>query len=278
MAKKNNSVMGYGFIALMAVLGYLFTNKVFLIILGVVIVTVIVVVFLKKRKYKPASLFPQKQITDESKEYVQKILDFEKSYERVATDEQGGTMIVPEKEARNLFGKILSNKESFHQYETLIDSFYQKVMEKKEDLSKTGEEELASQITYSVWGICETLKKITIEKNVNTKSFYKISELASRLVYVNEELFKPFFFALQGFCFWYIYEKYFLYFVQLRHIKRALKKNNGIKQTDFYKLVGYPKEEISFTLYYAELANEIRREKSGRTYQLYLTDTAPTEN
>lgn len=278
MAKKNNSVMGGGAIVLMAVLVYLFTSKKFLIALGIVAVIIVVAVILKKRKNKPASLFPQNKITDDAKDYVQKILEFEKPHERSATDEQDGTMIVSENEAKELFGKILSNKESYSQYETLVDSFYQKAMEEKEDFSKAGDIELSNQITYSVWGLCETLKNILIEREENTNSFYTITNLAGRLISVNEELFKPFFYALQGFCFWYIYEKDFSYHTRLRMIKKVLQKHSGIKQTEFYKLVGGSKEDISFTLYYAELAKEIRREKSGRSYQLYLPDTEPNQN
>lgn len=274
MAKKNNSGMSGSAIVFMAVLVYLFTSKKFLIALGVVIAITVVVIILKKRKRKTKSLFSQNKISDSAMEYVQKILAFEKPYERSETEEQDGTMIVSENEAKELFGKVLSNKESYNQYETLVDSFYQKLMKEKEDFSKNGEEELANQITYSVWGICNSLKKIIIEKDINTKSFYTISELASRLLYIDEELFKSLFYALQGFCFWYIYEKDFFYSIRLRHIKRILARNNGIKQTELYKLMGYTKEEISFTLYYAELANEILREKSGRTYQIYLLDTA----
>lgn len=280
MAKKNNSGLSGSAVVFMAVLVYLFTNKKFLIALGVVIVISLVVIVLKKRKSKPKhkSLFSQNKISDSAMEYVQKILAFEKPYERRETEDHDGTMIVSENEAKELFGKVLSNKESYSQYETLVDSFYQKAMKEKEDFSKNGEEELANQITYSVWGICNSLKKIIIEKDINTKSFYTISELTSRLLYVNEELFKPLFYALQGFCFWYIYEKDFFYSIRLRHIKRILARNSGIKQTELYKLMGYTKEEISFTLYYAELANEILREKSGRTYQLYLPDTEPNQN
>lgn len=280
MAKKNNSGLSGSAVVFMAVLVYLFTNKKFLIALGVVIVISLVVIVLKKRKSKPKhkSLFSQNKISDSAMEYVQKILAFEKPYERRETEDHDGTMIVSGNEAKELFGKVLSNKESYSQYETLVDSFYQKAMKEKEDFSKNGEEELANQITYSVWGICNSLKKIIIEKDINTKSFYTISELTSRLLYVNEELFKPLFYALQGFCFWYIYEKDFFYSIRLRHIKRILARNSGIKQTELYKLMGYTKEEISFTLYYAELANEILREKSGRTYQLYLPDTEPNQN
>lgn len=278
MAKKNNSGMSGSAIVFMAVLVYLFTSKKFLIALGVIIAITVVVIILKKRKRKTKSLFSQNKISDSAMEYVQKILAFEKPYERSETEEQDGTMIVSENEAKELFGKVLSNKESYNQYETLVDSFYQKIMKEKEDFSKNGEEELANQITYSVWGICNSLKKIIIEKDINTKSFYTISELASRLLYIDEELFKSLFYALQGFCFWYIYEKDFFYSIRLRHIKRILARNNGIKQTELYKLMGYTKEEISFTLYYAELANEILREKSGRTYQIYLLDTEPNQN
>lgn len=278
MAKRNNSGMSGSAIVFMAVFVYLFTSKKFLIALGVVIAITIVVIILKKRKSKPKSLFSKNKISDSAMEYVQKILEFEKPYERHETEEQNGTMIVSENEAKKLFGKVLSNKESYNQYETLVDSFYQKAMKEKEDFSKNGEEELANQITYSVWGICNSLKKIIIEKDINTKSFYTISELASRLLHINEELFKPLFYALQGFCFWYIYEKDFLYSLRLRHIKRILARNSGIKQTELYKLTGYKKEDISFTLYYAELANEIFREKSGRTYQLYLPDTEQNKN
>ena len=211
MAKKNNSGLSGSAVVFMAVLVYLFTNKKFLIALGVVIVISLVVIVLKKRKSKPKhkSLFSQNKISDSAMEYVQKILAFEKPYERRETEDHDGTMIVSENEAKELFGKVLSNKESYSQYETLVDSFYQKAMKEKEDFSKNGEEELANQITYSVWGICNSLKKIIIEKDINTKSFYTISELTSRLLYVNEELFKPLFYALQGFCFWYIYEKDF---------------------------------------------------------------------
>lgn len=277
MAKKNNFVMGYGLLALMAGLGYLFTNKFFLIALGVVIVAIIVIVILKKREQKPKSLFPQNQITEEAKEYVQKLLDFEKPYERVATADQEGTMIVSEKEMAKLLGLVLSNQNSYTQYSNLVNESYKKALENKEDFS-SDEEVFRNQLTFSLYSLVEVLKKIIFERDENLKHFASITNYVERLLYINEDFFKPLFDSLQGFCFWYIYEKYYLYPIQLRHIKRILERNNGIKQTDFYKLLGYPKEQVSFTLYYAELANKIRREKSGRTYQLYLPDTESNQN
>lgn len=272
MAKKNDSVMGYAGIALMAVLVYLFTNKAFLIALGVVLVAVIVAVILKKRKQKPASLFPQKQITDEAKDYVQKILEFEKQYERIATAEQEGTMIVSEKDAVKLLGAVLSNQNSYSQYSNLVDTYYKKALENKEDFS-SDEEVFRNQVTFSLYSLIEVLQKIVTEREENAKLFYSITNYVERLLYINEEFFKPLFYTLHGFCFWYIYEKNFSYHVKLNIIKKVLKKHNGIKQTDFYKLVAGKKEDISFVLYYAELANEIKREKSGRSYLLYLPDT-----
>ena len=53
MAKKNNSGLSGSAVVFMAVLVYLFTNKKFLIALGVVIVISLVVIVLKKRKSKP---------------------------------------------------------------------------------------------------------------------------------------------------------------------------------------------------------------------------------
>ena len=273
MAKKNNSLMGGAGIALMAVLVYLFTNKLFLIGLGVVLVIVIMFLILNNKKTKTKSLFPVNKISDSAKEYAHKIVDFEKGYEREATDEQDGTMILPAREAIKLFEKILSNQDAYKPYEDLVNISYSKAMENKEDFSQSGEDELGSQITFSTWGIFETLNKLINEHEEKSKSFYAITNYAERLIYANEELFKPFFYAIQGFCFWFIYEKSFLYFSRLHTIKRVLSKHNGIKQTDFYKLVGGTKEDLSFTLYYAELAKEIIREKSGRSYLLYLPDT-----
>lgn len=273
MAKKNNSVMGGAGIALMAVLVYLFTSKKFLIGLGVVLVIAIVFLILKNKKKNPKPLFPVNQILDSAKEYAQKIVSFDKEYEREATDEQDGTMILPAIEAVELFGKVFSNQDAYKPYEDLVNISYNKAMENKEDFSQGGTDELGNQITFSIWGIFETLNKLINEHEENSKSFFTITNCAERLVYANEELFKPFFYALQGFCFWFIYEKSFLYFSRLHTIKRVLSKHSGIKQTDFYKLVGGTKEDISFTLYYAELAKEIIREKSGRSYLLYLPDT-----
>lgn len=275
MAKKNNSVMGGAGIALMAILVYLFTSKKFLIALGTLIIVAIIILITQKRKNKPKSLFPVNKVSDNAGMYAKKIIDFETPYERTATDEQDGTMTIPKKEAAELFGRVLSNEESYKPYENLVDVFYKNAMENKEDFSQYGEEEFGNQITYSFWGIYKALENIIQKRNEKSKSFNTITNLAERLVYINEELFKPFFYALQGFCFWYIYENSFLYSTRLRMIKQVLSKHNGIKQTDFYKLVGGTKEDISFTLYYAEFAKEIIREKSGRSYLLYLPDTEP---
>lgn len=52
MAKKNNSIMSGGAIALMAVLVYLFTSRAFLVALGVIVVFVIILAIVKIQKQK----------------------------------------------------------------------------------------------------------------------------------------------------------------------------------------------------------------------------------
>jgi hypothetical protein len=55
-------------------------------------------------------------------------------------------------------------------------------------------------------------------------------------------------------------------------LKFLLKTNEGILQSDFYKICNDSKEEVSSTLYFAEKDGELIRKKEGRSYRLYLPE------
>jgi hypothetical protein len=55
-------------------------------------------------------------------------------------------------------------------------------------------------------------------------------------------------------------------------LKLLLKTNEGILQSDFYKMCGDSKEEVSSTLYFAEKDGELIRKKDGHSYRLYLPE------
>ena len=57
----------------------------------------------------------------------------------------------------------------------------------------------------------------------------------------------------------------------LPEIKNLITKQSGILQTEVYKkMSNYPKQYISYVLYFAEKHSEIVRVKNGRTYSLNL--------
>jgi len=53
-------------------------------------------------------------------------------------------------------------------------------------------------------------------------------------------------------------------------IQKQVSTSPGVLQTSIYGAVPFQKEEIGYALYFGALLNDIRREKKGRTYALYL--------
>jgi hypothetical protein len=56
----------------------------------------------------------------------------------------------------------------------------------------------------------------------------------------------------------------------LKYLLPVIKAEPGILQTDMYKRFNLPQPEIVYTLYFAEKEGLIRREKKGRSYQLFF--------
>lgn len=61
-----------------------------------------------------------------------------------------------------------------------------------------------------------------------------------------------------------------LYREYLKEILPIIEANQGILQTDIYNKINLNKENISYAFYFAEVEGLIKREKKGRSYQLYL--------
>jgi hypothetical protein len=53
-------------------------------------------------------------------------------------------------------------------------------------------------------------------------------------------------------------------------VQAHVAEHPGVLQTSIYSVVPYQKEDIGYALYFGALLNDIRREKKGRTYALYL--------
>lgn len=53
-------------------------------------------------------------------------------------------------------------------------------------------------------------------------------------------------------------------------VQQQVSKTPGVLQTSIYGSIPFQKEEIGYALYFGALLNDIRREKKGRTYALYL--------
>jgi len=53
-------------------------------------------------------------------------------------------------------------------------------------------------------------------------------------------------------------------------IQKQVSTSPGVLQTSIYGAVPFQKEEVSYALYFGALLNDIRREKKGRTYALFL--------
>ena len=53
-------------------------------------------------------------------------------------------------------------------------------------------------------------------------------------------------------------------------IQKQVSTSPGVLQTSIYGAIPFKKEEIGYALYFGALLNDIRREKKGRTYTLYL--------
>jgi hypothetical protein len=55
-------------------------------------------------------------------------------------------------------------------------------------------------------------------------------------------------------------------------IQQQVSKTPGVLQTSIYGSIPFQKEEVGYALYFGALLNDIRREKKGRTYALYLPE------
>jgi tetratricopeptide (TPR) repeat protein len=65
-----------------------------------------------------------------------------------------------------------------------------------------------------------------------------------------------------------------LYRELLPLIRAYIADNPGVLQTSLYEAIPHPKEDISYTVYFAALLNDLKRDKKGRTYALHLSTTS----
>jgi hypothetical protein len=63
----------------------------------------------------------------------------------------------------------------------------------------------------------------------------------------------------------------------LKYLLPVIKTEPGILQTDMYKRFNLSRSEITYTLYFAEKEGLIRREKKGRSYQLFFQREKPLD-
>jgi DNA-binding Lrp family transcriptional regulator len=67
------------------------------------------------------------------------------------------------------------------------------------------------------------------------------------------------------------------YRLNLRQILPLLKEEPGILQTQIYERLQLSRPEITYTLYFAEKEGLVRREKKGRSYQLFFQREKPLD-
>jgi hypothetical protein len=73
----------------------------------------------------------------------------------------------------------------------------------------------------------------------------------------------------------FVVHRYPAYRINLKYLLPLIKAEPGILQTQTYKQLHLSRPEITYTLYFAEKEGLIRREKKGRSYQLFFAREKP---
>jgi hypothetical protein len=236
-------------------------------------------IFLKKNKAKKPGksnnffegkklVLPKIEVSDEISRYVQSLIDFVYADGSLPLNK-----ILSKKNQYNILCQIFTLDIDESKYQPFVQSIYENALSKVNTYEKiTDKEEWYGQLHFAFESITADIIKLTSDKSSARDCFKGIDNLSERLLKMDAEKFKDLFFRLHGYHFWYVYNQDEDYKLSVRNFKNRLKLYHGIKQTDFYKKCSEKKDNISYTLYFAEKSGEIIKKEEGRTYRLYLPE------
>jgi uncharacterized membrane protein len=219
---------------------------------------------------KSIDILPKVYIGEKDRQEVSDILSF------VYADKAVSSPGKPSKRhQKNILYQIYSwdQDNDYKQYEALANTIYEKTLAKKNSYNEImGTSEIYPQLRFALEGIVANLISIAREKTRLRDHIVEIDNLLKRLLLMNNKLFKKLFLLLHEYFFWHVYNEDSTYKYMLKKIKKRLEYCLGIKQSDFYRKISEPRDDISYTLYFAEKSGEIIRRKDGRSYRLYLPE------
>jgi hypothetical protein len=240
------------------------------VLTGIVLITLGIYLFIKVRKQRIAEAnqrsFPKQKTTEDIKQEINKLVGFVYA-EGEPPDKTMPTII----QQQDILCQLYSYADAFKEYEPIVQKIFENAISKVNTYSEiTDKKEFYRQLHFAFETLCRDIILVITNKSQARKYFSAITNSADRLLQMNQEMFKRLFSYVQEFYFWYVYNKDFEYGLHLRRIKQKIKYLKGILQTDFYKKSSMSKDDVSFTLYFAEKAGEVIRKKEGRSYRLYL--------
>jgi hypothetical protein len=281
--KKRTSAkqaLSYSFIVFIALIAAIFTfikeNLVIFIIIAVIIIGIIIYFFIRKsvpKTDKTSDTFegkklvlPKIEISAKTDQEVKDLIDF------VYGD---GThpinKILSKKNQHNILCQIFVLDIDLAKYEPFIQNIYEKAITKINTYASiVDSDERYEGLRFAFESTIANIIELSLNKSKARICFNAIDNFTDRLLQMDRERFKNLFFRLHGYHFWHVYNQDEDYKMTSDKIKKRLKLYHGIRQTEFYKKCSETKDDISYTLYFAEKAGEIIRKQEGRTYRLYL--------
>jgi hypothetical protein len=224
---------------------------------------------------KGIDILPKVQVSKEVQQELADIMSF--VFPNGAVSSQG----MPSKRHQlNVLCQVYSwDQDREHkQYTALAQVVYENAIAKENPYKEiTDTPEFYEQLRFAFENTVLSLMRISKDKSKAREYLAAIDNLSDRLLLINPEMFTKLFLLLHEYHFWHVYNRDEDYSYHLQTIKKRLKLYHGIKQSDFYKKASISKEDVSFTLYFAEKAGGIVRIKEGRTYRLYLPEDNPEE-
>ena len=158
-------------------------------------------------------------------------------------------------------------------YEALANSVYESTVSKENTYAQISDEnELTQQMHFAFENLCYNIIQLSKDNEHARKYWATMDNLSERLLQINHDKFKKLFITMHEWHFGWVYKFDTDYKYTIENIKRRLLLCHGIKQTDFYDREHISRNDLQFTLYFAEKAGEIKRIQDGRTYRLYLPD------
>jgi hypothetical protein len=271
MARRNQ--VGSGFIiGLLVIIGIVIwlsslSPIVWIVVFGIAILGVTAFFIIKN-----VEILPRINVSDEIKKEITNLVDF--VY-------QGGfkpeSSMPSKKYQHNILCQIYAWESDIAPYENFVHPIFEKTIQKINTYKDLDNDELCEHMRFAFGGMCKAIIDLTKDKSHARKHFSSLDNLSDRLVQINTDKFKKLFYLTHGYHFWYVYNQDDDYKYFVRQLKNRLKLYHGIKQSDFYKNVSEKKDDVSYTLYFAEKAGEIIRKEVGRTYRLYLPEDNPDE-